>query len=399
MRILESEIARIKSARSVLEFMENPRKAGTCYKSRCPLPGHNERTPSFYCYPDGGYWCFGCGRGGKDVIRFAFHYWELSWPKDFPLALEKLGARPDGLASTSAYLPPALKYATPRHAVQPTLPDAAGLAIYRVAAEVWHHNLWQPTGTDALDYLRRRGVPDTISSGEGIGYSTGTLAIELERRGLSLQVAQRLGLIRPNGQEIFTGRVVVWDWRRIHGIWTPVWATARLCTRGAVWDDAPKYLNVRGDRLLGGLDSALGCPEVALVEGAFDRLAVLSFGDPAVFMGSSDPPEAILAEIRHLARRSVLYLIRDGDRAGHRGSWSTIYKLNLPPAARLVLVDLPPGIKDAGALAQRPDGAALYREAKRRGRVINSEAMRRRCDYCHEIVERRRAASRGAHGT
>lgn len=399
MRIAESEIERVKSTRSVLELMENPKRSGKCYKARCPLPGHEEKTPSFYYYPDGGYWCFGCGRGGKDVISFAFQYWELSWPKGFPAALEKLGARTDVSAGTSAFLPPTLKSTAPPRDVWPTLPDAAGLAVYKVAAEVWQYNLWQPTGKDALDYVRRRGIPDTIIRREWMGFSTDVLADALERHGLSLQVAQGLGLLRPNGHEVFTGRVVAWDWRRVNGTWTPVWATARTCTCGADWDDAPKYLNVRGDRLLGGLDSALGCPAVAVVEGAFDRLAVLSFGDSAVFMGSNDPSGAILAEIRRLSRRSVLYLIRDGDRAGRRGSWSTIYKLDLPPAARLVLVDLPQGIKDPGALAQRPDGAALYWEAKRRGRVIDMEAVKRRCDRCHEIVERHRAISRGASRT
>jgi hypothetical protein len=34
---------------------------------RCPLPGHEEKTPSFHVYPDGGWWCFGCGRGGAGM--------------------------------------------------------------------------------------------------------------------------------------------------------------------------------------------------------------------------------------------------------------------------------------------------------------------------------------------
>ena len=32
----------------------------------CPLPGHDDRTPSFHAYPDPGrgWYCFGCCRGG-----------------------------------------------------------------------------------------------------------------------------------------------------------------------------------------------------------------------------------------------------------------------------------------------------------------------------------------------
>ncbi len=162
---------------------------------------------------------------------------------------------------------------------------------------------------------------------------------------------------------------MLWEWRRVGGQRAPVWAVARLRAAGAAW-------------------------EVALVEGPFDRLALLALGQAAVFMGSNEPSEKLLPEIRRLAKRAILYLIRAGDRAGRRGSWATIYKLALPPGARLILVDLPRGIKDPGQLAERPDGAALYHAATRRGHTIDTEATRRRCERCHEIVERRRVALR-----
>ncbi len=44
------------------------RKSGVRYVGCCPF--HNERTPSFYVFPNTGtYKCFGCGEGG-DVIHF-----------------------------------------------------------------------------------------------------------------------------------------------------------------------------------------------------------------------------------------------------------------------------------------------------------------------------------------
>lgn len=33
---------------------------------RCPL--HNERTPSFVVYPNGGFHCYGCGANGQNAI-------------------------------------------------------------------------------------------------------------------------------------------------------------------------------------------------------------------------------------------------------------------------------------------------------------------------------------------
>ena len=43
---------------------------------RCPLPGHDDDTPSFRVWPDPerGVWCFGCHRGG-DAYGFAGALW------------------------------------------------------------------------------------------------------------------------------------------------------------------------------------------------------------------------------------------------------------------------------------------------------------------------------------
>lgn len=43
-------------------------------KIRCPLPGHEDRTPSFHVYEsaEGGWFCFGCGRGGGIYQLAAF---------------------------------------------------------------------------------------------------------------------------------------------------------------------------------------------------------------------------------------------------------------------------------------------------------------------------------------
>jgi DNA primase len=68
------------------------------FTGRCPLPDHEDRTPSFYIYPPGRWWCYGCGRGG-DVVDLEFHcgdYGEL-WEAMISLAVEydvKLPKRP-----------------------------------------------------------------------------------------------------------------------------------------------------------------------------------------------------------------------------------------------------------------------------------------------------------------
>jgi hypothetical protein len=52
------------------------RRVGERWVARCPLPGHEDRSPSFTVYPEtDSFFCFGCLEGG-DVIELARHAWE-----------------------------------------------------------------------------------------------------------------------------------------------------------------------------------------------------------------------------------------------------------------------------------------------------------------------------------
>jgi len=116
--IPQSEIDRIKCEVSIEQFLANPKRQGGFLVARCPLPDHDDKTPSFRYNVAEGWWkCFGCGRGGSDVIKFACAYWGLSWPRDFPLALERLGAR-RGDPDEHRYLPPGIK-GTPETPTRP----------------------------------------------------------------------------------------------------------------------------------------------------------------------------------------------------------------------------------------------------------------------------------------
>lgn len=68
------DFAAIKERVDVTEYISNftpLRKSGSHYIGRCPLPGHEDSTPSLWVYPATRSWyCFGCQEGG-DVIRFA----------------------------------------------------------------------------------------------------------------------------------------------------------------------------------------------------------------------------------------------------------------------------------------------------------------------------------------
>jgi hypothetical protein len=59
------------------------------FTGRCPLPAHEDKTPSFYIYPPGRYHCYGCGESG-DVVDLEFHcgnFGEL-WEAMISLAVE-----------------------------------------------------------------------------------------------------------------------------------------------------------------------------------------------------------------------------------------------------------------------------------------------------------------------
>jgi DNA primase len=69
------------------------------FTGRCPLPDHEDKTPSFYIYPPGRYWCYGCNRGGDvvDLEFFCGDYGEL-WEAMIALSVEyglELPKRPD----------------------------------------------------------------------------------------------------------------------------------------------------------------------------------------------------------------------------------------------------------------------------------------------------------------
>ena len=59
------------------------------FTGRCALPDHEDKTPSFYIYPPGRYWCYGCNRGGDvvDLEFFCGDYGEL-WEAMIALSLE-----------------------------------------------------------------------------------------------------------------------------------------------------------------------------------------------------------------------------------------------------------------------------------------------------------------------
>jgi hypothetical protein len=77
------------------------RRVNTHWLGRCPLPDHEDKTPSFAVYPgNNSWWCFGCSRGSDvlDLYQLA-HGCSEKWEALVGLAQErgvKLPGRPKG---------------------------------------------------------------------------------------------------------------------------------------------------------------------------------------------------------------------------------------------------------------------------------------------------------------
>jgi DNA primase len=70
--VIEEAKARVETTALAERLCGQMRRTGDKWVARCPLPDHNEQTPSFtvWANPEKGWYCFGCGRGG-DVITLA----------------------------------------------------------------------------------------------------------------------------------------------------------------------------------------------------------------------------------------------------------------------------------------------------------------------------------------
>ena len=200
------------------------KRKGRLHGGLCPF--HNEKTPSFYVYPDSqSFFCFGCGAGG-DVITFIKKINNL----DYVEAVKLLAGR--------AGMP------------EPTEDDKVGrlrsriLSINRDAARFFHSCL---NGSDenariARAYWRRRGLDDKTIVRFGLGYAPDDFRATyqyLRDKGYTDQELLESGLVKRsekgNIYNLFRNRVM-----------TPIFDLRGnvIAFGGRVLDDSkPKYIN------------------------------------------------------------------------------------------------------------------------------------------------------------
>ncbi len=314
--IAEGKIVEIRERASIVEVISDHltlKKVGRNYLGICPF--HAEKTPSFTVNEEKGiFHCFGCGVGGN-VFHFLMQYEHLT----FPEAVERVGKR-YGIAVERLGRPAARRDAEEKESLY---------QLNERAAAYFHEMLFdRPEGKRALEYLKGRGVEERAARRFYLGYAPQTgqgLVAFLQKEGLSLTQAVRLGLISERGAQRYGEKF----FDRI--IFPIANAGGKVVGFGGrvIGQGLPKYLNSaetplfhKGANLYGLFQAKEAIREldrVVVVEGYLDVLALFQFGVSYVVatLGTALTPD----HVRILGRytKNIIALF-DGDEAGRKAA-------------------------------------------------------------------------------
>ncbi len=287
-------------------------KSGRNFKAVCPF--HNEKTPSFFVFPERGTWhCFGsCGIGG-DVFSFIMKKEGIEFGEALKLLANRAGVT---LVSKQ------------KDQVKEKLTDR----LYQIneAAAAYYHGLLLDgkTGQVARDYLKHRGISaETIEAFQlGVGLDRwDALHQHLEGEGYKRDEMVKAGLAaeREGGglRDHFHNRLMI-----------PIRNEAgRVAGFGAraLDDSQPKYINspqtavFDKSGLLYGLDRAKVAirerDQAIIVEGYLDVLTAHQHGvDNVVAPMGTSLTQKQMGIIKRLTRNVALAL--DADAAGEQAT-------------------------------------------------------------------------------
>jgi len=313
-------VDQIRQAANIVEIASQYttlRLRGRKHVGLCPF--HNEKTPSFTVDAEKGlYHCFGCGVGG-DVFSLIMEKENLS----FPEALKHL----------------ADKYRIPLPEQRRISPQAQKLEeqVYGVndsALAFFKKNLLAtPEGKKALEYLKKREIPDSAIQDFKLGYalnSWDSLSSYFKNKGVPAALLEKAGLVVPGRKpgefyDRFRGRVIF-----------PIFSlTGKVVGFGgrSLFNQEPKYLNspdtpvYSKGQLLYGLnfskDAVREAGEAILVEGYTDYLSVYlaGFRNVVASLGTALTPQQLGLAQRFAPRIIVNY---DGDTAGRTAAFRAV---------------------------------------------------------------------------
>jgi DNA primase len=250
------------------------KKAGRNFIGLCPF--HKEKTPSFTVNRDKQiFYCFGCGEGGN-VFSFLMKLNSQSFPEAVRYLAGKRGiVIPEGAVSRGEKERSDIKEQIFR--------------VNQIAARYFSQNLFSQSGKAAREYLKKRGIGETVARNFQLGYAPDGwryLAGFFEKEKIPLKLAEQAGLVasKADGKssfyDRFRGRLIF----PIEDIGGHIIAFGgRILGNGE-----PKYLNspespvyIKGKCLYGlnkTKDDIRKAGFVIIVEGYFDLLALWNAG-------------------------------------------------------------------------------------------------------------------------
>lgn len=178
-----SQIEDLKNSIDIVNIVETyvPLKQRGSYFTAC-CPFHDEKTPSFVIYPDTQtFHCYGgsCDMGG-DVIHFVQEIDKLS----FNEAVETLALK------AGIHLVPEKSSVSPAQ-------RTGKMEMFKAnhfTMEYFAKSLFTPSGKNALEYLKKRGISDKMIQRFSIGFSKPGLINEIKKNNLDIKPFEKTGL-------------------------------------------------------------------------------------------------------------------------------------------------------------------------------------------------------------
>ncbi len=344
----------------------------------CPMPGHDDSTPSMLLHLDEGrYHCFGCGASG-DVVQWVRDLYGV----DTRAALAMLDADerfPDPPTGTVSTLRSEVRQQY--RGEQPDLDRTSQPRLRAALREAWRYYTLPRLAEKAVAYLADRGIA-VAELGDVAGhtpFNPDQLVTRLRSQGFTDDELIDAGLARQRDGEPLTDafqRRVLLPVRDIDG------EVIGLIGRSTVADDrrsAAKYLNPPTTAVY-SKSTALYAParvalaedgQVVIVEGAIDALAIAAAArtagladrfQPVCTSGLSFSDSQIEQILAMHPRAPVIAL--DGDQAGQQAAARLAARIALY-GREAAIVAWPRGEDPASWLAEHgPDG---LRAVTRRG--------------------------------
>ncbi len=280
---------------------------------RAPCPFHNEKTPSFVVSPEKQIWhCFGCGKGG-DIFSFIMEHEGLNFSEVLRVLAPKAGVK--------------LKQYDPKMSSQRN----RLLDIVDLSRRFYYQKLVNPVNSEALNYLKNRGITEDVIDEWQIGYapeSWDDLFLFLKSKGFREPEIFLSGMvIKKEGVNRFYNRFrrrIMFPINDING--NPVGFSARIIPGGDEQQDkigkyinSPQTLIYDKSKILFGLDKAKkeikNKNQVIIVEGQMDVITAHQHGFKNVIAQSGT---ALTREQVGLIKRYTTNLLfaLDSDQAG-----------------------------------------------------------------------------------